>query len=67
MVFLAPTKPLVRQQQEACHAAMGIPPSMTAEMTGEITLVQRKKLWETRRIFFMTPQVLPPRALRVLA
>ena len=35
IVFLAPTKPLVAQQIEACYRVMGIPQDATAEMTGE--------------------------------
>ena len=34
VVFLAPTKPLVRQQIEACHNIMGISQTHLAEMTG---------------------------------
>ena len=34
IVFMAPTKPLVAQQIEACHGVMGIPIDDTAEMTG---------------------------------
>lgn len=34
IVFMAPTKPLVAQQIEACYNIMGIPQSDTAEMTG---------------------------------
>ena len=34
IVFLAPTKPLVTQQIEACHNVMGIPQEHSAEMTG---------------------------------
>lgn len=33
-VFLAPTKPLVAQQIEACYKVMGIPQEHIAEMTG---------------------------------
>ena len=36
IVFLAPTKPLVTQQIEACHGVMGIPQEHAAEMTGRI-------------------------------
>ena len=36
IVFMAPTKPLVAQQIEACHNIMGIPMEDTAEMTGKI-------------------------------
>lgn len=35
IVFLAPTKPLVAQQIEACYNVMGIPQEHAAEMTGE--------------------------------
>lgn len=34
VVFLAPTKPLVAQQIEACHKIVGIPQEDVAEMTG---------------------------------
>ena len=34
IVFLAPTKPLVGQQIEACHSVMGIAQEHLAEMTG---------------------------------
>ena len=34
IVFLAPTKPLVTQQIEACYKVMGIPQEHAAEMTG---------------------------------
>lgn len=36
VIFMAPTKPLVAQQIEACYKIMGIPQSDTAEMTGEV-------------------------------
>lgn len=35
IVFMAPTKPLVAQQIEACYNVMGIPQEDIAEMTGE--------------------------------
>lgn len=34
IIFMAPTKPLVAQQIDACYNIMGIPPQDTAEMTG---------------------------------
>lgn len=37
IVFLAPTKPLVTQQIEACHKIMGIPQHDVAEMTGTMS------------------------------
>ena len=36
IIFMAPTKPLVAQQIEACHGVMGIPSDDTAEMTGQL-------------------------------
>ena len=36
VVFMAPTKPLVAQQIEACYNIMGIPQDHTAEMTGNL-------------------------------
>jgi Fanconi anemia group M protein len=35
VIFMAPTKPLVAQQIEACYNIMGIPQDHTAEMTGK--------------------------------
>ena len=37
LIFMAPTKPLVAQQIEACYNIMGIPQADTAEMTGSCT------------------------------
>jgi ATP-dependent DNA helicase MPH1 len=34
VVFVAPTKPLVAQQVEACHKTCGIPGSHAVELTG---------------------------------
>ena len=36
VMFMAPTKPLVAQQIEACYNIMGIPQDDTAEMTGKV-------------------------------
>lgn len=38
VIFMAPTKPLVAQQIEACYNIMGIPESDTAQMTGKEVL-----------------------------
>lgn len=56
VVFLAPTKPLVAQQVEACHNIMGIPQSATAELQGSVRPGARAHLWRSRRVFFCTPQ-----------
>lgn len=37
IIFMAPTKPLVKQQVEACYNIMAIPPDVTAELTGKFT------------------------------
>ncbi|KAL0969602.1 hypothetical protein UPYG_G00229650 [Umbra pygmaea] len=58
IVFMAPTKPLVAQQIEACYKVMGIPQAHMAELTGSTQAMQRRELWRSRRIFFLTPQVL---------
>ncbi|XP_029530821.2 Fanconi anemia group M protein isoform X1 [Oncorhynchus nerka] len=58
IVFMAPTKPLVAQQIEACYKVMGIPQTHMAELTGSTQAQQRQELWRSRRIFFLTPQVL---------
>lgn len=43
VVFVAPTKPLVAQQIDACHQTCGIPGTDAAELTGEITRVLRAR------------------------
>ncbi|KAJ8308327.1 hypothetical protein KUTeg_013201 [Tegillarca granosa] len=58
VVFMAPTKPLVAQQIEACYNIMGIPQIDTAEMTGNMPPQERRKAWNDKRVFFLTPQVL---------
>ncbi|KAJ8290505.1 hypothetical protein GJAV_G00013740 [Gymnothorax javanicus] len=58
IVFMAPTKPLVAQQIEACYKVMGIPQAHMAELTGNIQAQARKELWKSRRVFFLTPQVM---------
>ena len=56
VVFMAPTKPLVAQQIEACHGIMGIPQEHTAELQGSVKPEDRKRLWGERRVFYCTPQ-----------
>ncbi|KIJ45499.1 hypothetical protein M422DRAFT_46571 [Sphaerobolus stellatus SS14] len=58
VVFVAPTKPLVAQQIDACHKACGIPGDDAAELTGQIPRPTRAKLWMEKHVFFMTPQTL---------
>ena len=56
IVFVAPTKPLVAQQIDACFHIAGIPRSKTTMLTGEIPPGIREEEWKTKRVFFMTPQ-----------
>ncbi|KAJ3528105.1 hypothetical protein NM208_g10370 [Fusarium decemcellulare] len=58
LVFVAPTKPLVAQQIDACYNIAGIPRSETTLLTGDIPPALRVDEWEKRRVFFMTPQTL---------
>lgn len=58
IVFVAPTKPLVAQQIDACYNIVGIPRSHTTLLTGDIQPALRVDEWEKRRVFFMTPQTL---------
>lgn len=58
IVFVAPTKPLVAQQVEACFKICGVPYSHTAQLTGTVMKPQRALAYEERRIFYMTPQTL---------
>ncbi|KAH7025384.1 hypothetical protein B0J12DRAFT_686354 [Macrophomina phaseolina] len=58
IVFVAPTKPLVAQQVEACLGIAGIRRSQTTMLTGEVSPGLRAEEWKTKRIFFMTPQTM---------
>ncbi|KAL4944008.1 hypothetical protein BDV06DRAFT_188311 [Aspergillus oleicola] len=58
IIFVAPTKPLVAQQISACLQIAGIPRSETTMLTGEAPPGVRAEEWQTRRVFFMTPQTL---------
>ncbi|XP_013379529.1 Fanconi anemia group M protein [Lingula anatina] len=58
IVFMAPTKPLVAQQIEACYNIMGIPQTDTAVMTGAMLPPERLRAWSQKRVFYLTPQVM---------
>ncbi|KAH9879299.1 hypothetical protein J1614_002738 [Plenodomus biglobosus] len=58
IVFVAPTKPLVAQQVEACFKIAGIPRSATTMLTGGVQTGLRAEEWKEKRVFFMTPQTL---------
>jgi ERCC4-related helicase len=58
IIFVAPTKPLVAQQVEACFNTVGIPRSQTTMLTGGVATGIRAEEWACKRVFFMTPQTL---------
>lgn len=58
IAFVAPTKPLVSQQVKACFAIAGIPHSATTMLTGGISPGLRAEEWQSKRVFFMTPQTI---------
>ncbi|KAF9983232.1 hypothetical protein BGZ65_002020 [Modicella reniformis] len=57
IIFMAPTRPLVNQQIEACFNVCGIPQEDTVELTGQQAAELRKEEWR-KRVVFCTPQVL---------
>ncbi|KAF0902518.1 hypothetical protein E2562_017916 [Oryza meyeriana var. granulata] len=58
IVFTAPTRPLVTQQIEACHNTVGIPQEWTIDLKGNLSPSKRSYFWKSKRVFFVTPQVL---------
>ncbi|KAF9943586.1 hypothetical protein BGZ70_005740, partial [Mortierella alpina] len=58
IIFMAPTRPLVNQQIEACFNICGIPQQDTVELTGHQNADMRKDMWTRKRVVFCTPQVL---------
>ncbi|KAG0323600.1 hypothetical protein BGZ99_002696 [Dissophora globulifera] len=58
IIFMAPTRPLVNQQIEACFKICGIPQDETIEMTGQQQAELRRELWLQKRVVFCTPQIL---------
>ncbi len=58
VLFLAPTKPLVKQHQDTIQKLMNLPEGSVAVFTGEISKSKRKKLWEDAQVIISTPQVI---------
>ncbi|KAG5418842.1 MPH1 [Candida metapsilosis] len=56
IIFMAPTKPLVAQQIKACCSITGISSSKVAILL-EKTRKNREEIWNSRQVFFTTPQV----------
>lgn len=55
---MAPTRPLVAQQIDACYNITAIPKNATVEITGAKVSASRTKLWKEKRVFFITPHIL---------
>ncbi|GIX77740.1 fanconi anemia group M protein homolog [Caerostris extrusa] len=49
IIFMAPTKPLVAQQIDACYKITGISPCDTTQMTGTNVPEERKRMWMKKR------------------
>ncbi|XP_038611928.1 Fanconi anemia group M protein [Tachyglossus aculeatus] len=58
VVFTAPTKALVAQQRDACARLMAIPRAHMARLTGSTQAHIRKDIWTSKRVLFLTPQVM---------
>ena len=58
IVFVAPTRPLVAQQIQACQEAMGMAGKACLELTGRTKIDTRKECWHAKetRVYFCTPQ-----------
>jgi len=58
VLFLAPTKPLVKQHQDTIRKLMTVPEDKVAIFTGEISKTKRGKLWNESQVIISTPQVI---------
>lgn len=58
LIFMAPTKPLVNQQIDACFQCTKISHEDSCEVTGNQNPQTRQKLYRDHRVFFATPQVI---------
>ncbi|KAG8469767.1 hypothetical protein KFE25_006222 [Diacronema lutheri] len=56
VLFMAPTKPLVAQQIDACRSLVGLSHDDSAELTGKMPREAREKAWARAHTFFLTPQ-----------
>lgn len=57
IVFMAPTRPLVTQQVQACHKIVGIPESDTAQMLSSVAAERRPAIWAQRNVVYCTPHM----------
>lgn len=58
LIFQAHSRPLVNQQIDACYQVVAIPEHDTCELTGKSAKSKRIELWNSKRVFFATPQVI---------
>lgn len=54
VIFIAPSKPLVAQQIEACHQICGIPGSDAVELVGEVPSKKRIEAVSPKSLTFCT-------------
>ncbi len=57
LLFLAPTKPLVEQHLDTFQDILEIENSEMTVLTGKTRPEKRYELWDEKRVFFSTPQV----------
>jgi superfamily II DNA or RNA helicase len=58
VIFMAPTRPLVEQQIEACHSIAGIPAREAVWMTGNDPPASRRAGYKEKRVIYATPQTI---------
>lgn len=58
IIFMAPTRPLVSQQIEACFSICGLPQQDTVDISGTTAPAKRREYWKSKRVFFATPQTI---------
>lgn len=56
IIFMAPTRPLIAQQIQACLGVTDIPSGDTAILLDK-SRKNRPDIWNSKRVFFTTPQV----------
>lgn len=57
VLFLAPTKPLAEQHRRTFSEFLEVPEADMKVMTGDTRPDERYRLWEEKKFFFATPQV----------
>lgn len=57
IIFMAPTRPLVSQQVDACLGITGIPKRDVSVLIGGVMSPKQRAIeWKNKRVFFATPQ-----------